>query len=255
MKADLVANEVITRGFSCVPSLIAEKNVDFLREKLSNYNKIHNSNLRVDTDCDMVHNCHELSLEFLAAFQHPLIDECLKILLGHSYLIYAFQSSSLPPCGSNNARRIHCDSPRVIPNYITNVGAIIALDDYTKKTGAIEFLPNSFNLISPPTEHTFVQESKQVICPSGSVILFNARTFHREGINFTHNYRHSLTVNFCRCYMRQRFDFVRMAAASGSLLLMSESQRKLIGYDVRMPTSLDEFFMPEGKRLYKANQE
>ena len=55
--------------------------------------------------------------------------------------------------------------------------------------------------------------------------------------------------------MRQRFDFVRMAAASGSLLLMSESQRKLIGYDVRMPTSLDEFFMPEGKRLYKANQE
>ena len=61
MKADLVANEVITRGFSCVPSLIAEKNVDFLREKLSNYNKIHNSNLRVDTDCDMVHNCQAIS--------------------------------------------------------------------------------------------------------------------------------------------------------------------------------------------------
>ena len=85
--------------------------------------------------------------------------------------------------------------------------------------------------------------------------MFNARTFHREGINYSNDYRHSLTTNFCRCYMRQRFDFVRMANASGSIFTMSESQRKLIGYDVRLPTSLDEFFMPEGKRLYKANQE
>ena len=255
MKSNNIIDEVNSQGFSCIADVIPKDTVSLLRQELSYYNKVHNSSLRVETDRDMVHNCHELSLNFLEAFQYPVIDECLRILLEDSYLIYAFQSSSLPPNGSNNARRIHCDSPRLVPNYITNIGAIIALDDYTEETGAIEFLPHSFNLVTPPSEDTFSQSSQQVLCPKGSVILFNARTFHREGINHSNDYRHSLTINFCRCYMRQRFDFVRMANASGSIFTMSESQRKLIGYDVRLPTSLDEFFMPEGKRLYKANQE
>ena len=68
MKADLVANEVIARGFSCVHGLIAQKNVISLREKLSYHNKIHNSSLRIENDRDMVHNCHELSLEFSPLF-------------------------------------------------------------------------------------------------------------------------------------------------------------------------------------------
>jgi hypothetical protein len=30
--------------------------------------------------------------------------------------------------------------------------------------------------------------------------------------------------------------------------------RRLIGYDTRLPASLDEFFLPEAQRLYKPNQ-
>ena len=203
----------------------------------------------------MMHNCHEESINFLEAYQHPCIVRCLSELLGDSYIIYAFQSSSLPPNGTNFARRIHCDSPRLIKDYITNIGVILTLDNYSEQTGAIEFMPFSFDTAIPPGEEDFEMSSQKVFCDKGSIIIFNARTFHREGLNSTDTFRHSLTCNFCRCYMRQRFDFVRMAQASGSILQMTEQQRKLIGYNVRVPTSLDEFFLPPEKRLYLSGQE
>jgi hypothetical protein len=30
--------------------------------------------------------------------------------------------------------------------------------------------------------------------------------------------------------------------------------RRLLGYDTRLPTSTEEFFVPDGERLYKPNQ-
>ncbi|MCP9890256.1 phytanoyl-CoA dioxygenase family protein [Cyanobium sp. Aljojuca 7D2] len=246
---------VLHKGFCVIENLFPEDEVYTLRKLLESAVEQHNQNLRSDTDRDMVHNCHEYSLKFIEPYQHPLIDDMLSQLLGYSYIIYAFQSSSLPPNGSNYARRIHCDSSRVIENYVTNIGVIITLDDYTKESGPIEFLPQSFKSTSKPTSDIFASKSEKIICNAGSCIIFNARTFHREGINHLSRYRHSLTCNFCRCYMKQRFDYVRMAEASGSILRMTCEQRKLIGYNVRVPTSLDEFFLPSNKRMYLPNQE
>ncbi len=250
-----IVEDVRDKGFFTVDSVFTSAEVLNLREQLDEVNRQSNLNVRSTQDLNMVHNCHEKSLDFLGAFEHPLIVSTLNELLGHSYIIYAFQSSTLPPNATNSARRIHCDSPRLIQDYITNVGVIIALNDYTQNSGSIEFMPYSFRIDKPPSDSEFVAKSKKVECREGSVIIFNARTFHREGINMTQSIRHSLTCNFCRCYMRQRFDFVRMAQSSGSILAMTSHQRKLIGYNVRMPTSLDEFFLPDDQRMYLSGQE
>lgn len=250
-----VIRHVRSEGFAVINDAMPIEQVKLLREEIESKNRIHNQNIRFSGDLNMIHNCHEVSINFLEAYQHPYINECLSELLGNSYIIYAFQSSSLPGNGTNYARRIHCDSPRFIKDYITNVGVILALDSYTEHTGAIEFLPYSFNLLDSPSKHDFESNSRRIHCNEGSIIIFNARTFHREGINSSNDFRHSLTCNFCRCYMRQRFDFVRMAQASGLILNMTDHQRKLIGYNVRIPTSLDEFFLPPDKRMYLSGQE
>jgi hypothetical protein len=36
---------------------------------------------------------------------------------------------------------------------------------------------------------------------------------------------------------------------------LKNNGKRLIGMNVRVPTSLDEFYLPEKKRLYKSNQE
>jgi len=55
--------------------------------------------------------------------------------------------------------------------------------------------------------------------------------------------------------MKQRFDFVRMAQTSGLIFEMTNEQRKLIGYNARIPVSLDDFYLPPEKRMYKPGQE
>ena len=62
-----------------------------------------------------------------------------------------------------------------------------------------------------------------------------------------------MTVNYCRAYMRQSFDFVRMVPPE-RVPALSPTLRRVLGFDVRMPTSLDEYYVDEADRLYKANQ-
>ena len=87
----------------------------------------------------------------------------------------------------------------------------------------------------------------------GAAIIFNARTWHAGGTNQTGEPRHALTVNYCRAFMRQHFDFPRMIPAD-RVAGLSPTLRRVLGFDVRMPTSLDEYYVDPSERLYKADQ-
>ena len=71
--------------------------------------------------------------------------------------------------------------------------------------------------------------------------------------NRTGQPRHALTVNYCRSFMRQHFDFPRMITADRAATL-SPVLRRVLGFDVRMPTSLDQYYVDPEDRLYKAGQ-
>ena len=65
--------------------------------------------------------------------------------------------------------------------------------------------------------------------------------------------RHAITLNVCRSYMRQRFDYPRLVGDE-TLTHIGETGRRFLGFDVRMPTQLAEYYLPEDQRLYKAGQ-
>ena len=52
---------------------------------------------------------------------------------------------------TNYSRRIHVDCPRLIPGYVTNMGATILLDDFTEDNGATWFLPGSHTRADQPS--------------------------------------------------------------------------------------------------------
>jgi ectoine hydroxylase-related dioxygenase (phytanoyl-CoA dioxygenase family) len=53
--------------------------------------------------------------------------------------------------------------------------------------------------------------------------------------------------------MRQRFDYPRMTPESDAMEL-DDTQRQLLGFNVRVPASLDEYYLTGENRLYKPNQ-
>jgi ectoine hydroxylase-related dioxygenase (phytanoyl-CoA dioxygenase family) len=201
-----------------------------------------------------MHDLLNKNIIFSKMFEDDRLQKLIAPILGEHWVMYAYTSSSLPPNGNNYGSRIHVDCPRFIPNYTTNLGVIWALDDFTLENGATHILPGSHNIDQIPTEQFFKENNIRLTCKAGDLIIFNARLWHAAGVNNTDKYRHALTMNVCRPFMKQRMDWVRFVPSKISDQLNSQS-RRIIGFDTRIPSSLEEFFLPENERLYKSNQE
>lgn len=206
------------------------------------------------SDYGMVLACYMHGRAFLELLDHaPLIDP-IEAALGPSCIVYAYTSSSMPPNASNYSGRTHVDSPRVIPGYMTNLGVTIALDDFTAENGATYYLPRSHTRLNAPSDEEFFGGAERLTMPAGSAFFFNARTWHRGGENKTSEWRHGLTFNICRPFMKQRLDIPRMLAGH-DLSGLPERVIQKLGFLSQVPASLDEYYAPPEQRKCKQSME
>ena len=108
--------------------------------------------------------------------------------------------------------------------------------------------------IRPPDEKFFYANARRVIAPAGSVWFFNARTWHAGGANRSNRWRHALTINMARPWMKQRLDIPR-AMAHLDLKLLSAAARQKLGFDAQVPASYDEYYAPPEQRKFKQKTE
>jgi ectoine hydroxylase-related dioxygenase (phytanoyl-CoA dioxygenase family) len=205
-------------------------------------------------DYGMVLLCALYGGAFWSLFDNARLTGAFNAVLGDGCTVYAYTSSSMPPNAVNYSGRLHVDCPRLIPGYMTNMGATILLDDFTEDNGATWYLPNSHNQMQPPEEKTFYANARRVLAPAGSVWFFNARTWHAGGANRSNRWRHALTINMVRPWMKQRLDIPR---AMGHLDLgkLSPAARQKLGFDAQVPASYDEYYAPPEQRKFKQKAE
>lgn len=240
-------------GLAVVPQVVTPAEAALLRSELEaaiaedaiNYPDVH--------DKGMVHNCMVRGARMAALLDNPVMNEYLAAVLSDTCIVYAYQSSSLAPQQGNYGSRVHVDSPRYIPGYSTNMGVIVALDNFTEENGCTYYLKGSHRLESLPDQESFYANASRAKCDAGDMVIFHGRLVHAAGHNTTERTRHGLTINACRSYMRQRFDFPRLVPQP-VIDSLGENGKRLIGMNVRMPTSLAEFYLPPEQRLYKPNQ-
>jgi len=247
--------EIRERGYTLVEGVLKHEEIAPLRQLLK---------VCIDEDLRrwggpdyrdgwMVQNLMARGLPFARLLENETVHAYFSELLGDTCIIYAYTSSSLPARGSNFSQRVHVDCPRLISGYITNATCLIALDDFTADNGATYFLPGSHTRLDKPSEEEFMAGAERLFPCAGDAIVFNCRTYHMGGLNRTARPRHAIGMQACRSYMRQRFDFPRMVGPD-VLAHLGERGRRFLGFNVRVPTSLEEYYVPEEKRLYKANQ-
>ena len=200
-------------------------------------------------DQNMVLLCSLYGNSFISLVENEALLNPFESVLGEGCIIYAYTSSSMPPNGKNFSARIHVDSPRLIPGYVTNMGATILLDDFTEENGATWFLPKSHNQLEQPSLETFNRQALRVIAPAGSVFFFNARLWHSGGENSTTNWRHAVTINMCRPWMKQRIDIPRAMQNIDTSKYSKRSLQKL-GFLAQVPASYDEYYAPPHLRKY-----
>lgn len=244
-----------TLGFVAFENFLPEEELKKLKKHVQYELDVYKENETERSKLDK-HHLHDLVCKYIdiaKLLEDERLDKLLARLLGEHWIMYAFTSSSCPPHSTNYGGRVHVDCPRWIENYSTNVGVIWALDDFTTQNGGTKVLPASHHSNFIPTKKYFEKNAVQLECKKGSLIIFDARVVHSTGFNSTENWRHALTMNACRSYMKQRIDWVRFIPNDISDRL-NQIARRIIGFDTRLPTNLDEFFLPEEQRLYKPNQ-
>lgn len=201
-------------------------------------------------DYGMVLCCAMYSRAFLELFENERLLEPFNLMLGPGCVVYANTSSSMPPGASNFSRRVHVDCPRFVPDYMTNMGATILLDDFTEENGATRYLPGSHRSPEKPSDEEFARDSQRLIAKAGSAWYFNGRLWHAGGNNTTDRWRHAVTINMARPYIKQRLDIPRLLEGV-DLGGVSDVALQKLGFFAQVPASLDEYYAPPEKRKFR----
>ena len=252
MTADEVRARIEVDGYVILPDILEPSFVTRARRELAQAIAADSGRYgpRAERDYGMVMLCALHGGSFLDLFENDRLLAPFNAVLGDECIVYAYTSSSMPPGGVNYSGRVHVDSPRLIQGYVTNMGVTILLDDFTEDNGATWFLPGSHTRSDAPTEDEFYQQARRVIAPAGSAFFFNARLWHAGGINTTPSWRHALTINMCRAYMKQRIDIPR-AMAGMDVDAVSDKVKQKLGFFAQPPASLDEYYLPPEQRSYR----
>jgi ectoine hydroxylase-related dioxygenase (phytanoyl-CoA dioxygenase family) len=208
-------------------------------------------------DYGMVLVCALYGSEFWEPFENPRLMAPFEAVLGEGCIVYAYTSSSMPPNHTNYSRRVHRDVPTTrMSSMVTNMGATICLDDFTLENGATYFLENSHRRVEAPSAEELERDAYRFVVPAGSVFFFDALTWHAGGQNTTDRWRHALTINMCRSWMKQRIDLPRVLEGSDQdLSKMSARARQKLGWLSQVPASYDEYYAPPEKRKFQQKAE
>lgn len=249
-------NEIETKGYCIVRDALPPEFIIKAKQELEKAIELEKEyhGTKNYSDFGMVLLCSIYDKVFSELFDIQLVTDPLDAVLGEGCIVYAYTSSSMPPNTTNYSNRIHTDCPRIIPNYITNMGATILLDDFTEENGATWFLPNSQWEGDQPNEEYFYNNAKRVIEKAGTIWFFNARTWHAGGNNLTDSWRHALTINVVRPWMKQRIDIPR-AMSNIDLTSLSEKAKQKLGFYTQIPANYDEYYVPFDQRKFKQKTE
>lgn len=151
------------------------------------------------------------------------------------------------------AQRVHRDIRSFSGDMPLLLNTLVMLDDFTPDNGATYMLTGSHKAGDKPNDDYFYKTAERALGPSGSILIFNSNLWHSGGDNKTDRPRRSVTPMFCKPFMKQQFDYPRAVGYDQVDQLLPHT-RQVLGYNARVPATLDEWYQPRERRMYRPDQ-
>jgi ectoine hydroxylase-related dioxygenase (phytanoyl-CoA dioxygenase family) len=151
------------------------------------------------------------------------------------------------------AQRVHRDIRSFSGEMPLLLNTLVMLDDFTIDNGATLLLPGSHKHEAKPSDDEFYAHAKPAVAPAGSILIFNSNVWHAGGNNNTDSPRRSVTPMYSKPFIKQQFDYPRAVGYQDGEGLLPHT-RQVIGYNARVPATLDEWYQPIGRRMYRNDQ-
>lgn len=172
---------------------------------------------------------------------------------GGQFILNSFGGAINTRDSVSYAQRVHRDIRSYSGETTLLLNTLVMLDDFTADNGATWMLSGSHKAEAKPSDEYFKAHAEQAIAPAGSILMFNSNVWHAGGSNETDVVRRSVTPMFSKPFMKQQFDYPR-ALGYDRGPDFDERLRQVIGYNARVPATLDEWYQPPAKRMYHSNQ-
>lgn len=179
------------------------------------------------------------------------VSETAILHLQNGFILPSFQTDSETPRVFQNA--YHRDFPRVLNGYLASINIMLAIDDFHERSGSTWVVPGTHQHAGIPRDEYLEAHGVPIVCPAGSAIVFDSTLWHAAGHNTSGRDRLAINHQFTRSYIKQQIDYVR-ALGEEAVLKLAPRTQQLLGYFTRVVTSLDEYYRPEGERLYRKGQ-
>jgi ectoine hydroxylase-related dioxygenase (phytanoyl-CoA dioxygenase family) len=149
--------------------------------------------------------------------------------------------------------RFHRDFPRILNGYLMSINTFFAIDEFTGTNGATFFVPGTHQKEGRPADWYLEEHAVSAECPAGSMLVFDSTIWHAAGDNASGKDRLALNQQFTRSYVKPQVDYVR-ALGDGVVEAQRDRTQQLLGWYTRVVTSLDEFYQPSERRVYRSGQ-
>jgi ectoine hydroxylase-related dioxygenase (phytanoyl-CoA dioxygenase family) len=172
---------------------------------------------------------------FLRLIEHPAVVALLDRALLPNWLLSTAQSIRLHP--GEAAQAWHTDDafyfPTRPPARPLALSAIWAVEDFTTDNGATELIPGSHRW---GAEHPDTREFVPVaaVMPAGSVLVFDAATWHRGGANRSSGTRLAISPQYCQPYLRPQ-ESQLLIVPPDAARTCSARMRAMLGYSIHPP--------------------
>jgi hypothetical protein len=131
---------------------------------------------------------------------------------------------------------------------------LLMLDPFTADNGATYLLSGSHRQNNKPDDSHFQAHAERATGSAGSMLFFDSRLWHAAGDNQTSGPRRALTLTLTPPFFKPQMDYCRLLGED-SVRSMSPLRRQLLGFNARVPDSLDTYYVPVAERRYQRGQD
>jgi ectoine hydroxylase-related dioxygenase (phytanoyl-CoA dioxygenase family) len=145
----------------------------------------------------------------------------------------------------------HMNFRRVLNGYRAALEVVFSIDSL--EPGSYYFALGSHHRLSAPDVTVLEQMSRTFAIPEGAMVLFDGTLWHQEGDALFDSDRLLVLQQFVPHFVKPHIDYVR-ALGEDVLATLPLRTRRLLGWESRVPASLEEFYADPAERMYLPEQ-
>lgn len=180
------------------------------------------------------------------------LDAYFEAYFGGKYILNSLGGAINTRGHTSYAHRIHRDIRSYSGELPLLLNTLVMLDDFTEENGATYLGTGTHRKADRIPEEEFYRTASRAVGSAGSVLVFNSNVWHSGGNNLTSKPRRSVTPMFCRPFIKPQFDYPRVLGYERTD--WTPHLRQLLGYNSRIPATLDEWYQPPERRMYLPGQ-